>query len=182
MPPSGHTTCVSVGRTERTGPTFTGACELKIAAESGDAAVDDLFVDDVGLVDAPLGKRLGRVLDLDRQRRAFHRETRRIGQTGQRRGRVHRQRGRRGRRGRSSSEWSCGSEKRPIPRSRQRRPRPRSTGSVFRIPHNLVNGGADAVPAVLSRFLRRLKITVCGSDVSALRCSEPSTRSHPTDS
>jgi hypothetical protein len=32
MPPIGQTTWVSVGRTERTGPTLTGASELKMAA------------------------------------------------------------------------------------------------------------------------------------------------------
>ena len=32
MPPIGHTMLWSVLRTERTGPTRSGACELKIAA------------------------------------------------------------------------------------------------------------------------------------------------------
>ena len=41
-------------RTERIGPTSSGACELNIAAEPGDAALDDLLVDDVGVVDAGL--------------------------------------------------------------------------------------------------------------------------------
>ena len=58
----------SVLRTERTGPTSSGACELKIAARRVYAALDDLFVDDVGLVDAVLLGRV-RVVDLHRDGR-----------------------------------------------------------------------------------------------------------------
>ena len=70
MPPSGQTMSGSIARTERTGPTFVGRGRVEDRPEAGDAALDDLLVDDVGLVEPGLRARLGRVLDLHRERRA----------------------------------------------------------------------------------------------------------------
>ncbi len=69
-PPNGRMMFGSIERTERIGPTISGAAELKKRPEARDAALDDLLVDDVGEVESRLRARLGRVLDLHAERRA----------------------------------------------------------------------------------------------------------------
>ena len=44
-----------LARTERTGPITSGTVRVEHRDEPGDVALDHLFVDDVGLVDAALG-------------------------------------------------------------------------------------------------------------------------------
>ena len=69
-PPIGHTMLWSVLRTERTGPTRSGVVRVEDRGEARDAALDDLLVHDVGLVDAVLRVRSVRVVDLHRDRAA----------------------------------------------------------------------------------------------------------------
>ena len=52
--------------------------------EAGDTALHDLLEDDVGGVEAGLGAGLGRVLDLDHERRPVGGVTARVGQAGER--------------------------------------------------------------------------------------------------
>src|SRR5665213_2393438 len=80
---------LSIGGTHRAHrPDLLGCVRVEDRRQSRDAAIHDLFVDDVRLIDAPLWECLGGVLDLDRERGSLHRETRWIGKTGQRRGGV----------------------------------------------------------------------------------------------
>jgi hypothetical protein len=74
-----------VRRTDRTGPTRSGAWELKMAARRVIPPLDDFFVDDVGLFKAVVRMRLRRVVDLDGHRTPMFRGKQPVRQTGQRR-------------------------------------------------------------------------------------------------
>ena len=72
---------LGVGRTHRAHRSdLAGRLGVEDGGEASDPAVHDLFVDHVGLRDAPLGQCLGRVLDLDGERRPVQRGAPRVGQ------------------------------------------------------------------------------------------------------